>query len=114
VCCTAENNPFELALWSLVQSDVVLHHAALLLSVLIFEGLRGKPNSMNSDVYATECIRLVRARVEDPSSGMNDATIIAVAMLAAIEVSYFDVARALLRRVYPGLPSKRDYGKDAY
>jgi hypothetical protein len=83
---TKETSPFARSWWPLVQADAFLYHVTLQASAFELEWLRGIPNTYHSEIYASECIRLLRNRVDHSVSGVSDQTIAAVATLAAIEV----------------------------
>lgn len=82
--------------WPFIQSDSLLFHVALLLSSLSLEeakdpreGNRARHllGGWNSRQIQAECIRQLSDRVRDQVLGTSDQTIVAVANLAAIEVS---------------------------
>lgn len=86
-----ENNPTTTYYVPLVWNDQVLFHATLQLSAMRLSKHRISQNvKLDSDTkmqLETECIRLLRDRVEnqDLGKGVSDQTISAVATLAAIE-----------------------------
>jgi hypothetical protein len=82
--------------WPFIQSDGLLFHVALLLSSLSLdeakdpkEGSRARHllGGKSSRQIQAECIRLLSDRVQDRILGTSDQTIVAVANLAAVEVS---------------------------
>jgi hypothetical protein len=82
--------------WPFIQSDSLLFHVALLLSSLSLEeakdpkeGNRARHllGGWNSRQIQAECIRQLSDRIQDQVLGTSDQTIVAVANLAAIEVS---------------------------
>jgi hypothetical protein len=82
--------------WPFIQSDSLLFHIALLLSSLSLEeakdpkeGNRARHllGGCNSRQIQAKCIRQLSGRVQDQVLGTSDQTIVAVANLAAIEVS---------------------------
>jgi hypothetical protein len=87
----SQTNPTTTYYVPLVWSDPVLFHATLQLTALRFESLKCQVRKLNYNQLAAESIRLLRARIEqsDLAEGVSDATISAVATLAAIEVSDF-------------------------
>jgi len=110
--------------WPFIQSDSLLFHVALLLSSLSLEEAKHQKEGnrarhllggWNSRQIQAECIRQLSDRVQDQALGTSDQTIVAVANLAAIEVSYqievthFSIAEHLIAR-------KREHenGSNAY
>lgn len=82
--------------WPFIQSDSLLFHVALLLSSLSLEESKDPKEGnrtrhllggWNSRQIQAECIRQLSDRVQDQVLGTSDQTIVAVANLAAIEVS---------------------------
>ena len=82
--------------WPFIQSDSLLFHVALLLSSLSLEETKDREEGnrsrhlgggCNSRQIQAECIRQLSDRVQDHVLGTSDQTIVAVANLAAIEVS---------------------------
>ncbi|KAF2235640.1 hypothetical protein EV356DRAFT_444661 [Viridothelium virens] len=71
--------------WPFLRADELLFNVVLYLSAVSLEALQQEPVRADSTRLMTECIGLLRARVADPSQGMSDETIIAVANLMAIE-----------------------------
>jgi hypothetical protein len=84
---TQETNPFALKWWLLVQTDNLLLHTILLVSAFDLESHSEKPNIFHSANYTTECMQLLRTRVQDPVYGASNQTIGAVATLASLAVS---------------------------
>jgi hypothetical protein len=82
--------------WPFIQSDSLLFHVALLISSLSLEESKDPKEGnrsthllggWNSRQLQAECIRQLSDRVQDQVLGTSDQTIVAVANLAAIEVS---------------------------
>jgi hypothetical protein len=71
----------------LVQTDNLLFHTILLVSAFDVESHSEKPNILVSANYMTECMQLLRTRVQDPVYGASNQTIGAVATLASLAVS---------------------------
>jgi hypothetical protein len=69
-----------------VLSDPVLLHVMLQVSALHLEWTQGEPNRFHSNLYARECIRLLKERVEGEGNAITDQTIGAVGALACLEV----------------------------
>lgn len=82
-----ESSPYVLQWWPLVKTDNLLFHVMLLGSAFDLEWHNQRPNSFRSVAYTKECMRLLRARVEDQACGVNNQTIGAVATLASLAVS---------------------------
>ena len=73
--------------WPFLRQDELLFNVVLCLSAVSLDALRYPNIQGYSTRLMTECIRLLQQRVADPSNGVSDETIIAVANLMAIEVS---------------------------
>lgn len=57
----------------------------LLLSGLDLEGLQDAQNTIHTRQLMDECLTLLNGRIQDPVAGISDATVVAVASLAAAE-----------------------------
>jgi hypothetical protein len=66
--------------------DLLLFHSVLQLSAHRSHALQHQKHGDLLPELAQQCIRLLRKRVQDPVAGISDASIGAVAILAAIEV----------------------------
>lgn len=82
-----ENNPIAILFWDVIQRDTLLDSVALQVAAVDLESAKEKPNAHSSNALSKESLRILRERLEDPVSGISDATIAAVSMLAVIEVS---------------------------
>lgn len=83
-------NPTTTYVVPLVLQDTVLFHAVLAFSALRLRREKARSLGVNLRVLDSECIRLLRERVESGDAiGISDQTISAVATLAAVEVCCF-------------------------
>lgn len=78
------SNPFVISWWPLALADPTLFHVSLQTASLDIE-LKAQKGFANSEVLMTDCVSLVRQKINDPASAVQDATLDSIVTLAAIE-----------------------------
>jgi len=78
------SNPFVVSWWPLALADPALFHVSLQTASLDLD-LRAQKGFANSEVLMADSVSLVRKRITDPISALQDETLNSIITLAAIE-----------------------------
>lgn len=78
------SNPFVVSWWPLALADPALFHVSLQTASLDID-LRAQKGFANSEILMADSVSLVRQKVDDPASALQDETLDAIITLAAIE-----------------------------
>jgi hypothetical protein len=78
------SNPFVVSWWPLALADPALFHVSLQTASLDID-LQAQRGFANSEILMADSVSLVRQRVADPTSALQDETLDAIITLAAIE-----------------------------
>ena len=82
-----QSNPFIVSWWPLALNDPGLFNVSLQTASLDDERLAQK-GFPHSEILMSDCVQLIRHKVQDPVLAFGDSTLAAVVTLAAIEVTY--------------------------
>lgn len=78
------SNPFVVSWWPLALADPALFHVSLQTASLDLD-LRAQKGFANSEVLMADSVSLVRQKVANPASALQDETLDSIITLAAIE-----------------------------
>ncbi|KAH6639845.1 hypothetical protein C7974DRAFT_139569 [Boeremia exigua] len=78
------SNPFVVSWWPLALADPALFHVSLQTASLDLD-LRAQKGFANSEILMADSVSLVRQKINDPTSALQDETMDSIITLAAIE-----------------------------